>query len=333
MSRFGRKPQLQRVNYEVDTGYLWTLPVEKTGRSDYSIASSTGSSHGTASPASASAEVTRTLDIDGVSFASSFLPEDYSSSPPLRISNHNQYPQLRDSAKKYRRDQQAPKGVEHQISMSAIDEFQDFSQGSMDSSQELPRGTQPFERLPTIKEPKSYSSDYVSSSPFITTPKDSKNPSPSASRVSLQVANDIIRRLSAEGAHKVIRHLSPQDAKKRRVSQKENIPPYNSPSPYISHASRSISGQRKPFTDLHARVQDDSEKSFMGDERPVTTTISPKASRFSNPSTTHRNVSMSSNIHTQYDEFDVSGASKVMSLTPWHIQNADNILEIQYFQW
>ena len=306
LSRFGRKSSPRRVDYEIDASYLYNLPIEKDGRSDYSITSSTGSSHG--SPPSKD----NTQDIDGVSFASSFRPEDCSSSPPLQFTKSNQIPELRDNAKKYRPHTYADNNFSQKINIAAINDFQDFSQGSIDSSQELPRGNKPFTRLPTIEEP--YSASLVSSSPFINTPI-----SPSNAQISQQVANDIVQTLSPEGAQRVMRQSSPKDAQKRRVSQKENIPPY-SLSPYVSHASRSTSGQRKPFTDLHARVQDDSEKSFMGDERPITTTIFPKLSRFNNPNTVQR----TDDTQDQYADFDVSRTTKVIAQALSHKKKAND---------
>jgi hypothetical protein len=68
--------KLRSCNDEVNDTFLHTIPAEKEGRSDYSIVTSTGLSHSTASPASP--EVT--VDIDRILFAS-FHP----TAPPTQL--------------------------------------------------------------------------------------------------------------------------------------------------------------------------------------------------------------------------------------------------------
>jgi len=70
------------------------------------------------------------------------------------------------------------------------------------------------------------------------------------------------------------------------TEQKENIPPIPQQqalkkSSYTSNASRTISGERRTFKELHARVADESDGSFIGTERPATVTFQPKNTRFS----------------------------------------------------
>jgi len=71
------------------------------------------------------------------------------------------------------------------------------------------------------------------------------------------------------------------------TEQKENIPPMPQQqqplkkSSYTSNASRTISGERRTFKELHARVADESDGSFIGTERPATVTFQPKNTRFS----------------------------------------------------
>ncbi|KUJ09530.1 uncharacterized protein LY89DRAFT_690019 [Mollisia scopiformis] len=63
--------------------------------------------------------------------------------------------------------------------------------------------------------------------------------------------------------------------------QKENMAPNSSP--YVSNASRTISGDRKQLAELRAQVQSDTENSTMGTERTGTTTFPPskvRGSRF-----------------------------------------------------
>jgi FtsZ-binding cell division protein ZapB len=76
---------------------------------------------------------------------------------------------------------------------------------------------------------------------------------------------------------------------RRTSAQKENIPPGNHPTlaktipGYISGATRTSSGeQRRTLAELHAQVADDSDGSFIGDERPPTVTVAAKSSRFAN---------------------------------------------------
>lgn len=90
------------------------------------------------------------------------------------------------------------------------------------------------------------------------------------------------------------------------ASHKENIPPPNDQqptkhSPYVSHASRATSGERRTLAELHAKVADDTDGSFIGDERPATVTFQPKTTRFS---TTRTNSSHVANVSSKRQDVE-----------------------------
>lgn len=189
-------------------------------------------------------------------------------------------PEIRDTAKKVGRWNGGRQTNDFVINTSAIGRaFPDFSQGgSSDDSTfhiEVGRGAKTRQRTPSRMPRVEYSdnvdSPVVSIGDFkiLSTP-----PSKGQAKASRQ---DPPLRNSARK----------ESQSKRSTPQKENVPPPNVSSAtrlsnYVSGATRSSSGeQRRTLAEIHARVADDSDGSFISDERPATVTFQPKQSRFS----------------------------------------------------
>ncbi|KFZ14660.1 hypothetical protein V501_03133 [Pseudogymnoascus sp. VKM F-4519 (FW-2642)] len=231
-------------------------------RHDHSCASSTGSHHGTVSDDS-------TIDFD---------PENEAimSTRQMDLNISQRLPELRDTAKKYGRwNGNRQQTNDFIINTSAIGRaFPDFSQGgSSDESSfhvEVGRGTKTRQRVPSRVPQTEYSdnidSPVVSIGDFkiLSTPPSKGQSKHRQGSLQNSVGNG---RQSSKG-----------------TPQKENIsPPSATKLPnYVSGATRSSSGeQRRTLAEIHARVADDSDGSFISDERPATVTFQPKQSRFS----------------------------------------------------
>jgi hypothetical protein len=190
-------------------------------------------------------------------------------------------PELRDTAKKYGR-WNGNRLPDFQINTSAIGRaFPDFSQGdSSDDSMpiEVGRGAKTRQRTSSQQTRPQYSSNI--DSPVVTigdfqilsTPPMRSQPKPSQQR-------DAPRGSTRKESQ----------SKRASIGQKENIPPPDKPASakriqnYVSGATRTSSGeQRRTLAELHAQVADDSEGSFVGNERPTTVTLAAKSSRFAN---------------------------------------------------
>lgn len=190
-------------------------------------------------------------------------------------------PELRDTAKKYGRwnGNRLPEFV---INTSAIGRaFPDFSQGgSSDDSMsiEVGRGAKTRQRTSSQQTRPQYSNNI--DSPVVTIGDFqilSTPPMKSQPKISQQ--QDALRNSNRKESQ----------IKRASVAQKENIPPSEKPASakrmqhYVSGATRTSSGeQRRTLAELHAQVADDSEGSFIGDERPATVTLAAKTSRFAN---------------------------------------------------
>lgn len=238
-----------------------------------SIASSTGSCHGTVSTDSTMTDFDPEKD-DAI-MSTRQLNDEYS----------QKLPEIRNTAKKYGR--WSPRRPDFVINTSAIGRaFPDFSQGgSSDDSMsiELPRGPKSKQQPSAKNEPLTDYSDNIASSPFLNVGSAQVINTPKRGQAQESVLKEALRNST--------KHITP-----RNDSQKENVPPISqkSDSPYVSRASRTTSGERKTLAELHARVADDPDGSFMGEERPATVTLQSKNTRFYNPnSKVHRNVSTS----------------------------------------
>jgi FtsZ-binding cell division protein ZapB len=237
-------------------------------KTNHSCASSTGSHHGTVSDDSTSSDF--------------FDPENEAimSTRQMDLNYSQKLPELRGTAKKYGR-WNGGRQPDFAINTSAIGRaFPDFSQGgSSDDSMsiEVGRGAKTRQRT-SSQQPRSQYSNNIDS-PIVTigdfqilsTPPMKPQSKPSQPQ-------DTPRSSTRKESNS-----------KRTSAQKENIPPANNATStkkipgYISGATRTSSGeQRRTLAELHAQVADDSDGSFIGDERPATVTIAPKSSRFAN---------------------------------------------------
>ena len=234
-------------------------------RHDHSCASSTGSHHGTVSDDS-------TTDFD---------PENEAimSTRQMDLNISQRLPELRDTAKKYGRwNGNRQQTNDFVINTSAIGRaFPDFSQGgSSDESSfhvEVGRGAKTKQRVAS-RVPQTEYSDNIDS-PVVSIGDFKILSTPPSKGQSKYPRQDSLRSSIGNGRQS------------KGTPQKENIPPPSVPSAtklpnYVSGATRSSSGeQRRTLAEIHARVADDSDGSFISDERPATVTFQPKQSRFS----------------------------------------------------
>ncbi|RDL33591.1 uncharacterized protein BP5553_07959 [Venustampulla echinocandica] len=251
-----------------------------------SVASSTGSNHGTVSTDS-----TISTDFDPI------RDEACMSTQQLNTNYSQKLPELRDTAKKYGRWQPRSQ-QEFVINTSAIGRaFPDFSHaGSSDDTFNVEVG-----RAPT-RHPSNPRVEYSGSpsSPIITMGSTKILHTPKRTSTNHSILQDALRNRSFK-----------ETAQHNSTEQKENIPPASQgsakASPYISHASRTISGERRSLAELHARVADESDGSFIGQERPVTSTLQPpKNSRFANGQAQNlQRVSASPNVSSKRQPSEV----------------------------
>jgi hypothetical protein len=203
-------------------------------------------------------------------------------------------PRIRDTAKKLGR--WAPKPQDFVINTSAIGRaFPDFTQGeSSDDSMsfEVARGAKTQRNLSNARvEPLTEYSDNIASSPIVFHEDFNLITTPKRGQPKESILKDALRNSAAK--------IAP-----RSDSRKENIPPqdilHSTPvrgSPYISHASRTSSNERKTLAELHARVTEESDGSFIDHERPATVTLQPKNTRFCVSTTQPRQKSFVTNKH------------------------------------
>jgi hypothetical protein len=246
----------------------------------HSVASSTGSNHGTISDRS-------TLTVDD------FDPEGDSalmSSWLITDRDRKKLPNIRDTAKKYGR-WEPRREQPFVINTSVLGRtFPDFSQGLsvVDDtfSLEGARGNN-TQRRTSSNIPQANNTNTISETlppntlgnydqNISTTPKVPPLKKAQMNYVQTQMYNNIKHQ-----------NIPPHYI---HVEQKENVPPNSQKaadgSPYISHASRTVSGEKRSLADLHARVTDDSEGSILGGQRPATVTIQSRNTRFSNTTQT-----------------------------------------------
>jgi hypothetical protein len=264
-----------------------------------SVASSTGSNHGTISTDS-----TRT-DFDPEN------DEAIMSTHQLDNNFSQRLPELRDTAKKYGRWAPRPQ-QDFVINTSAIGRaFPDFSQGSSSDdskSIEIGRGAKTRQRTTSGRSPRAEFSGDMDSS-IVTLGSFKIVGTPQGQNKKLSVLQEVLRHST--------RNETP--LKQANSERKENIPPSSQKSakgsPYVSHASRTTSGERKTLAELHARVADDSDVSFIGDERPATITFQTKNTRFSNAQSRVQQAATVSSKRQQYADA-VAEAIRSASETP-----------------
>ena len=265
-----------------------------------SVASSTGSNHGTVS-ADSTISTDFNPDKDEAIMSTCQLDNNFS----------QRLPQLRDTAKKYGRWAPRPQ-QDFVINTSAIGRaFPDFSQGgsSDDSlSFEIGRGAKARQRATSGRRPRAeFSGDM--DSPVVTLGDLKILSTPKGPNKKVSVLQEVLRQST--------RNETPP--KRANSEQKENVPPSSQKSskasPYVSHASRTTSGERRTLAELHARVADDSDGSFIGDERPPTVTFQTTNTRFSNAQSRVPHTATVSSRRQQYADA-VADAIRNASDTP-----------------
>jgi len=268
-----------------------------------SVASSTGSQHGsiTLSPDDTTNNCTNDFNID-------FDPErDEAICSTLEIKRDYKrtiIPELRDTAKKYGRWSPRRPQQEVIINTSALAQaFPDFSQPGTPNdtfSLEAPRGRKGKHPANTITSSNlEYTSD--ANTPMINlssnlrlmqTPKQRAEPTQPTIYEDATRGHANVRNFSnsTQARTHTTAYLNNHKSKNLpethfATEQKENIPPIpqhkaSTRATYASNASRIISGERRTLKDLHARVADESDGSFIGSERPASVTFQPKNTRF-----------------------------------------------------
>lgn len=246
-----------------------------------SVASSTGSKHGTVSPD----DTYDTFNID-------FNPERdeaICSTIEFKRDFSKTLPQLRDTAKKYGRWTPRPQ-PDVAINTSALARaFPGFSQAGSPNdtfSLEIPRGHKGKQQT-TYSGALTFSGDI--NSPMVDLPNNLRlMRTPKRGDAAQPAIFEDATRNNTQPHNTT--DIPPQT---HFTEQKENIPPLPQQKPtqqnatkrtqYTSNASRTISGERKSLKELHARVADESDGSFIGTERPASVTFQPKNTRFSQP--------------------------------------------------
>lgn len=228
-----------------------------------SIASSTGSNHGT---------ITADLSVRSRSpsvFEHSLASLNYSELDPndselFESTNHfkftpaNKLPELRDTAKKYGR--WSPRRERTPIVNTSVmnEAFKDFS-GTVPEPQntftlELPRGSFRNRFQPSPTPVSGDDNSYLGASLKVPMPAEQNKENTPLPK-----------------SHSAQRSLKGSPTKG---------------SPYISYASRTVHGERRTLAELHAQVTDGSENSLLLNERPSTLNVTSKTSRFAPQSTT-----------------------------------------------
>ena len=239
---------------------------------NHSIASSTGSNHGTVSTDSTLTDFNPEKD-DAV-MSTRQLDNDTSNTNP-------KLPKLRDTAKKYGR--WAPRQPEFVINTSALDKaFPDFTQGSIDDaldteSIEVGRGAKTRQRGASRNPRFDYSDNF--DSPIVVGEYKVLRSPPRGHDEEMDPMIKDIKRSSVQKTT-ISQH--------RNLSQKENLPPSAQKSatgsPYVSNASLASGGQRRTLAELHAYVADESNGSISLDPRAAHRNFQAKSTRFSSQS-------------------------------------------------
>jgi FtsZ-binding cell division protein ZapB len=240
-------------------------------KTDHSCASSTGSHHGTVSDTS-----------------DDFNPDNpdeevFQSTQQMNFDLSQRLPELRDTAKKYGR-WNGGRQPEFAINTSALGRaFPDFSQGgSSDDSMdiEVGRGAKTRQRGQAQTQiPRAQYSDDVDS-PVVT-----------ICNVQILGTPPMKGQYKTPKVQDAARNNSRKESLSKRVpsTQKGSIPspdaskPQDRMSGYVSGATISSNGeQRRTLAELHAKVADESDASYISEGRPATVTFAAKNSRFAN---------------------------------------------------
>jgi hypothetical protein len=264
-----------RITREKRTNlYLWKAPEHQNLRdklNSFNMARQYNARH---------AETTHTSI--GDSTMSDFDPEHEAIVSTRQLDNSDKLPSLQGSARKSRASE-----PDYAINTSAIErafpEFSDISasedEDDDDISIELGRGPKkPQHRLDDSRNSMMSLEDSIrSSSPAVKLdyPTSSHTPPKSALRSSSK------RMTSSDNLRK--------DAQIRRASQvqKENLDPQPSKSRNSGVSGTRSTGQRRTLSEMHAKVRETYDGSYVGDERPPSVSVNARTTRFGH----ERNVS------------------------------------------
>ncbi|KAH6664716.1 hypothetical protein B0J14DRAFT_607563 [Halenospora varia] len=246
----------------------------------FSVASSTGSNHGTVSADSTLTESDFNPARDEI-FASTEILDSRDFSHQSR-----KLPELRDTAKKYARWEPRPQS-EYVLNTSALSKaFPNFSSAGSDDTFSVEVGRAPTRLQTNINNSNQHQGPRVeysgpASSPLVTINGYKLNHTPKRSE---------LNRLTS-------------------MERKENVPPPSTQksakdSPYVSYASRTISGEQRTLTELQAHVADDSDNSFLGQNRPSAKSLQAKNTRFSSGQTRPQRAPISSNVSSKRQPFE-----------------------------
>ena len=233
-------------------------------RTNHSAISSTGSNHGSVPE----------------STLSDFDPENEALMSTRQMDNISQkLPEIRASAKKYSRYTRPD--LDFVINTSAVDRaFPDFTGGGSSSedsaSIEIGRGNKKISST-RLRQSQGQSNARYDAEDSVLSSK--------AMIGTFEVLSTPPARPHGDSA-KITKHvIQKSPARRDSPSQKENQPPIRAikSADYGSGGSRQSSGDHRPtLKQMHARVRDENEDSFMEEDRPATVTFTNKATRFGN---------------------------------------------------
>ncbi|KAJ9290177.1 hypothetical protein DTO027B5_1422 [Paecilomyces variotii] len=221
---------------------------------------------------------TASRDSFGDSTISDFDPEHEALASTRQIDSSHELPEIRGSARK-NRDSDAQDDADFAIDTSALHRaFPDFSQVHSseeddDMSIEVGRGAKTTARQldDSRTSVMSFENSVRSSSPAV------KLDYPSPQAQSKLRTRTTSRRVTS-GADNLRK-----DAQLRRASQaqKENVEPQVVPRPRNpTPATAQGNDQRRTFSDIHAKVRDTYDGSFIADERPSNVPVNKRTTRF-----------------------------------------------------
>ncbi|KAE8401032.1 hypothetical protein BDV37DRAFT_188090 [Aspergillus pseudonomiae] len=205
------------------------------------------------------------------SFGSDFDLEHEAFASTKEVGHSPKLPDMKDSLGKSRRESGHEEEPDYAINSSMLERyFPEFSQAGSSEEDDLPeddefsvevgRGpAKPARRLDDSRNSyMSIENSVRSSSPAVRLDYPTFTPQKPATRNTRRAASENLRK----------------DAQLRRASlaQKENVDPHTS--------KPKASSQRRTLSDMHAKVRDSYDGSFLGDERPPAATNNARATRF-----------------------------------------------------
>ncbi|KAJ5206881.1 hypothetical protein N7491_002486 [Penicillium cf. griseofulvum] len=159
-------------------------------------------------------------------------------------------------------DRAFPEFSQIQTSEEEEQELEDLSHSDLDMSVEVGRGASKPERDDSRSSMMSFENSVRSSSPAMRVEYPTPQKPAAATRPSRRAVSENLRK----------------NAQVRRATQAQK----ETMSPQVSKALRD---QRRTFSDMHAKVRDSYEGSFLGDERPAPIATKTRSTRFGNANT------------------------------------------------